>query len=204
MCWTAFFTYWYLLNTAEYHTSKSSFNDAPFVRGIYHFHIQFCGQTDYCPCQAWPRWKRQHLVVAPWKGAFICSCVLPLPNEALLLLGWIVTYVASVAVFVSVFCVVWQQTKMYWGPCPHFSSRLFISVMADIRMTNQPVHIYKCVLFHNFSPTVLCSYLCIYCRVVRNPDVGNKEKRVKCTFVQALRLCTVRTAHWGSRGIALL
>jgi hypothetical protein len=27
---------------------------------------------------------------------------------------------------------------------------------------------------------------------------------VKCTLVQALRLCTGRTAHWGSRGIALL
>ena len=28
--------------------------------------------------------------------------------------------------------------------------------------------------------------------------------KVKCTLVQALRLCTGRTAHWGSRGIALL
>jgi hypothetical protein len=28
--------------------------------------------------------------------------------------------------------------------------------------------------------------------------------KVKCTLVQALRLCTVRTAHRGSRGIALL
>jgi len=28
--------------------------------------------------------------------------------------------------------------------------------------------------------------------------------RVKCTLVQALRLCTGRTAHRGSRGIALL
>ena len=31
-----------------------------------------------------------------------------------------------------------------------------------------------------------------------------KLKQVKCTLVQALRLCTVRTAHRGSRGIALL
>jgi hypothetical protein len=29
-------------------------------------------------------------------------------------------------------------------------------------------------------------------------------KKVKCTLVQALRLCTCRTAHRGSRGIALL
>jgi len=31
-----------------------------------------------------------------------------------------------------------------------------------------------------------------------------KGKKVKCTLVQALRLCTGRTAHRGSRGIALL
>ena len=29
-------------------------------------------------------------------------------------------------------------------------------------------------------------------------------KKVKCTLVQALRLCTGRTAHRGSRGIAIL
>jgi len=29
-------------------------------------------------------------------------------------------------------------------------------------------------------------------------------KKVKCTLVQALRLCTGRTAHSESRGIALL
>ena len=31
-----------------------------------------------------------------------------------------------------------------------------------------------------------------------------KKKKVKVTLVQALRLCTGRTAHRGSRGIALL
>jgi len=31
-----------------------------------------------------------------------------------------------------------------------------------------------------------------------------KKSKVKCTLVQALRLCTGRTAHRGSRGIALL
>ena len=30
------------------------------------------------------------------------------------------------------------------------------------------------------------------------------KKKIKCTLVQALRLCTGRTAHRGSRGIALL
>ena len=31
-----------------------------------------------------------------------------------------------------------------------------------------------------------------------------QHKKLKCTLVQALRLCTGRTAHKGSRGIALL
>ena len=35
------------------------------------------------------------------------------------------------------------------------------------------------------------------------PDI-HINVRVKCTLVQALRLCTGRTAHRGSRGIALL
>ena len=148
MYWTAFFTYWCLLNTTGCHTSKNSFNRAPFVRGIYHLPIQFCRQTDDCLCQAWPRWKRQHLVVAPWKRAFICSRVLSLPNEAPLLLVWIATYVAGVAVFVSVFCVVWQQTKICCSSCSRFSLRLFISVMADTRVTNQLMHSYMfcCIL----------------------------------------------------------
>ena len=34
--------------------------------------------------------------------------------------------------------------------------------------------------------------------------VLNVKKKVKCTLVQALRLCTGRTAHRGSRVIALL
>jgi hypothetical protein len=35
-------------------------------------------------------------------------------------------------------------------------------------------------------------------------ETCGKSKKVKCTLVQALRLCTGRTAHRGSRGIALL
>jgi hypothetical protein len=31
-----------------------------------------------------------------------------------------------------------------------------------------------------------------------------KVKKIKCTLVQALRLCTGRRAHRGNRGIALL
>ena len=35
-------------------------------------------------------------------------------------------------------------------------------------------------------------------------QIAEIKKVVKCTHVQALRLCTGRTAHRGSRGIALL
>ena len=36
-----------------------------------------------------------------------------------------------------------------------------------------------------------------------NEDKNNQGRKVKCTLVQALRLCTGHTAHRGSRGIAL-
>jgi hypothetical protein len=42
--------------------------------------------------------------------------------------------------------------------------------------------------------------VCCFCWRMRSEEV---KKRVKCTLVQALRLCTGRTAHRGSRGIAL-
>ena len=37
-----------------------------------------------------------------------------------------------------------------------------------------------------------------------NENDKNVRVKVKCTLVQALRLCTGRTAHRGSRGIVLL
>ena len=41
-------------------------------------------------------------------------------------------------------------------------------------------------------------------RVVRTFYLSYGKVKVKCTLVQALRLCTGRTAHRWSRGIALL
>ena len=38
---------------------------------------------------------------------------------------------------------------------------------------------------------------------LQNSSFVIKEKKVKCPLVQALRLCTGRKAHSGSRGIAL-
>ena len=38
---------------------------------------------------------------------------------------------------------------------------------------------------------------------IRNFMVHIKSKKIRCPLVQALRLCTGRTAHRGSRGIAL-
>ena len=40
--------------------------------------------------------------------------------------------------------------------------------------------------------------------VMKRVRIYNKNEKVKCTLVQALRLCTGRTAHRGSRGIAVL
>jgi hypothetical protein len=40
--------------------------------------------------------------------------------------------------------------------------------------------------------------------IIIDASKDKKIKKVKVTLVQALRLCTVRTAHRGSRGIALL
>jgi len=41
--------------------------------------------------------------------------------------------------------------------------------------------------------------------LVRNGELLHTVKvKVKCTLVQALRFCTGRTAHRGSRGIALI
>jgi len=46
-------------------------------------------------------------------------------------------------------------------------------------------------------------YLCIR-SAIKQIVVNDKKVKVKVTLVQALRLCTGRTAHRGSRGIALL
>jgi hypothetical protein len=42
------------------------------------------------------------------------------------------------------------------------------------------------------------------CKLAWWRRTAEKGKKVKCTLVQALKLCTNRTAHRGSRGIALL
>ena len=45
---------------------------------------------------------------------------------------------------------------------------------------------------------------CACCFLVLTWEILCKGKKVKCTLVQALRLCTGRTAHRGSRGVVLL
>ena len=54
-----------------------------------------------------------------------------------------------------------------------------------------------------------CIYICIYIYSEKGAVwiIGKwikSKKKVKVTLVQALMLCTGRTAHRGSRGIALL
>ena len=41
-------------------------------------------------------------------------------------------------------------------------------------------------------------------RIVATVSIAQLKKRAKCTLVQALRRYTARTAHRGSRGIAVL
>jgi hypothetical protein len=38
---------------------------------------------------------------------------------------------------------------------------------------------------------------------LRHENAGGVKVKVKCTLVQALRLCTGRTAHRGSKGVSL-
>ena len=58
-------------------------------------------------------------------------------------------------------------------------------------------------------PILLSSVTCLavpYSSILPHEwhDLREVKVKVKCTLVQALRLCTGRTAHMGSRGVALL
>jgi hypothetical protein len=53
------------------------------------------------------------------------------------------------------------------------------------------------------SGTSLSLYLSIR-SAIKQIVVNDKKVKVKVTLVQALRLCTGRTGHRGSKGIALL
>ena len=54
-----------------------------------------------------------------------------------------------------------------------------------------------------FEPVIAMFEPCKTDPVIHRTFIKGRGK-VKCTLVQALRLCTGRTAHRGSRGIALL
>jgi len=62
----------------------------------------------------------------------------------------------------------------------------------------------KCVF--TFSLQVLIEEILIQeeCSEILSQNVHTSKVKVKCTLVQAPRLCTGRTAHKGSRGIAVL
>ena len=67
------------------------------------------------------------------------------------------------------------------------------------------------VFIRRYLQTVRCHIHHTKCTLARFvvlniiTDFKKKVKvKVKCTLVQALRLCTGRTAHRGSRGVALL
>ena len=75
----------------------------------------------------------------------------------------------------------------------------FTEVMKS-KHDNLTVHRLVEVQFHEF----LVSAVCYGEWTADVPSHGKVNVKVKFTRIQALRLCTSRTAHRGSRGIALL
>jgi hypothetical protein len=71
----------------------------------------------------------------------------------------------------------------------------------DVRMEMGPVSEILCSVsvFLNYGLWMKSKILLVLDRVL-----FIKKVKVKVTLVQALRLCTGRTAHRGSRGIALI
>jgi len=53
------------------------------------------------------------------------------------------------------------------------------------------------------SPSTSVCSCHLSCYQSDHTSLSSKGKKVKCTLVQALRLCTGRTAYRGSRGVAL-
>jgi len=64
-------------------------------------------------------------------------------------------------------------------------------------------YLYYCFTFEILNPSNNCVSALIE-SAIRMICHIHAHKKVKCTVVQALRLCTGRTAHRGSRGIAVL
>ena len=82
------------------------------------------------------------------------------------------------------------QKQYFLSYCVHDYSGMNLNDRANIAEKTVPSNYWGVTLNYR-STTSLRSH----CRT--------KVKKVKCTLVQALRLCTCRTAHRGSRGIAL-
>jgi hypothetical protein len=70
----------------------------------------------------------------------------------------------------------------------------------------EPHCVYKGALYHYHCVTIAYSIqysLMLYSRRQLHLYLSYEKVKVKCTLVQALRLCTGSMAHRGSRGIAL-
>jgi len=89
---------------------------------------------------------------------------------------------------------VWPKKPREWGgPCP----------LGGCRNKNKQILPYECVYGSKCGALLVLYLSCRWDEVLPLPSNSVKGK-IKCTLVQALRLCTGRTAHRGSRGIALL
>ena len=106
-------------------------------------------------------------------------------------------------------CLPMGQPVLAWGCNPRAPLSLQVAVIGCplvildqfincktcyCRMSSEEYKIRSCVACHWHCKTItpVCMYVCMH------------EYKVKCALVQAQRLCTGRTDHRGSRGIALL
>ena len=79
-----------------------------------------------------------------------------------------------------------------WPHKPHHYHSIYFLVLT---------HEQNKILHNNIQPSMEETHCTIW---IRGNNSDHLVKNVKCTLVQALRLCTGRTAHRESRGIALL
>jgi len=78
---------------------------------------------------------------------------------------------------------------------------LDVSLNIGTTTTKKEIHFTNCTICSEVTG-IRFSLITLYGSIIFPPY--NTQGKVKCTLVQALRLCTGRTAHRGSRGIALL
>ena len=110
--------------------------------------------------------------------------------------------------FVLPFCMTFFYSDLFhfFPPLALLSSLISLITFLSLHFS---VSFFVLFSFPFISSALVCpfvSYSCFISAVIyllTLYSLPNKKKKLKCTLVQALRLCTGRTARRGSRGIAL-